>query len=375
MKTVFIVIDHLGTGGAQQQVLEYLKFADRSRYAFKVISLDADKNYLRSRVEALGVAVIVIPHHGFFNPGTLVRLTRLFCEEKPDIVQTYLFTSDTYGRLAARLAGVKGVICSIRNTDLWKKAHHIWVDRVLARWTDVITINADNMRGFLVDTEKLDGRKIRRIYNGLDLSRFADLRPADETRRRMGVPSEAMVIGMVGRFSDQKDYDTFFAAAREVIRHRDDVYVLAVGDGDRLEDFRRKAKQFPDGHRFILPGRVENTPEVIEMFDIGVLATHYEGCPNVLLEYMVCAKPAVATNVGGCPELIVDGETGLLVPDSSPEALAEKLLVLICDPGLRRRMGVHGRRRVEQHFTSQIMARNTERVYQEILGDKPPCLF
>lgn len=366
---VLIVIDSLGPGGAQRQIIEYFKFADRDAFDIKVVNLDRDYAPLADEITRLGVEIVGIDHRGFFNPKTLIELVMLFRRGKPDIVHTYLFTSDCYGRLAAQIAGVKTIICSIRSTDLWKKWHHILADRILEKFTDRLTINAENMRRFLVETEKLDPKKITCIYNGIDLRRFESLRDQSDVRKGFNIPEDALVVGMVSRFSAQKDYKTFFASAEIVGQSEKNVYFVAVGDGPQQKGFEEQWERKDISSRVVFTGLRHDVPDLMNMMDIGVLATHYEGCPNVVLEYMACAKPVVATNVDGCPELIVDGKTGFLVPERDAAAMAEKLMILIKDANLRRRMGEAGRKRVEENFTSKKMAENIERLYLKLLDE------
>jgi len=369
---VFIVIDHLGTGGAQQQVLEYLKFAAHENYEFKVINLDAIYEPLADQVRALGVDVVSIAHKGFFNPATLRILTRLFKQEQPDIVHTYLFTADCYGRLAAKLAGTKVIICSIRSTDLWKKPHHIMVDRILAKYTDKILINADGMKNFLMDTEKIDSGKILRIYNGVDLKKFEPAHNVSELRKELRLPNNMLIVGMIGRFSNQKDYKTYLNVAEEVLNERNDICFLAVGDGPLRAEFEDRYSKVGEG-KIIFTGLRKDIPNLIQLMDIGVLATHYEGCPNVILEYMASSKPVVASDVDGCPELVLDGKTGFIVPPSDPKALKQKILSLIEDGDLRFQMGAAGRRQVEEQFDSKRLAQNIEKLYDDLL--KPRIAF
>jgi len=374
MKTkIIIVIDHLGLGGAQQQVLEYLKYADRNQYDIRIVNLDASYNFLGDKMSELGFGVISISHRGFFNFGTIIKLTRLFKKEKPDIVHTYLLTADCYGRLAAWLAGIKCIISSVRNIDCWKKWHHMYVDRLLARVTREVVINADIIRSFLMEKEGIPDKKITRIYNGIDLRRFEGLRGRRELRTEFNIPNDALIVGMVSRFSAQKDYKTFLKAAENILNKRDDVYFLAVGEGALREELEREVKSRKCGEKIIFTGLRRDVPHVMGMMDVGVLSTNYEGCPNVVLEYMACSKPVVATNVDGCPELIVEGKTGFLVPSADPAALAESLLKLLEDKFLREKMGAAGRARIENEFTSERLAGNIEALYASLI--KPKIAF
>ncbi|MBU2541259.1 MAG: glycosyltransferase [Candidatus Omnitrophica bacterium] len=373
MKTkLIIVIDHLGIGGAQQQILEYLKFANRNVYDIKIVNLDETYNLLGHKISDLGYEIISFRHKGFFNARTLIDMIRLFKKEKPQIVHTYLFTADCYGRLAAKIAGIKNIICSIRDRNLWMKPHHIFADRILSWFTDVITVNAESLRTFLIRERKLDSKKIVTIYNGMDTKRFEHLSHPQELRKDLGIPEDALIVGMVARFSLQKDYETFFAAAVGVSGLMKNVYFLAIGDGKKKAELEQYVKKqgIPN---IIFTGVRKDMPDLSNMIDVGVLSTHYEGCPNVILEYMACSKPVVATNVDGCQELIINNKTGFFVPESNPQFMAEKLIQLLNNKELRTRMGQAGYNRVRKHFSSQKLAQNTEDLYQQLL--KPKVAF
>ena len=270
MKTkIIITIDHLGTGGAQTQVLEYLKFADRSRFDITIVHLDSQYDFLGNAIKNLGYEVIGISHRGFFNLNTLSKLIRLFKTIKPDIVHTYLFTADCYGRLAAKLAGVNVIICAVRNMDTWMKPHHILVDKVLAGITDKITINAEIIRSYLVQKENIDPQKIELIYNGMDFARFQNLPPLEITKAQLGIPSDALVIGMIGRFSEQKDYETFFKAAQKVLEAVPNTYYVAVGDGPRRTMLEKQVQTLGIERNVIFTGLRQDIPDLISVFDVG----------------------------------------------------------------------------------------------------------
>ena len=133
---VITVIDHLGLGGAQQQLVEYLKNVDKKAFDISVINLDGSKDLVSHKIKALGIKIINLNHKGFFNFDTIKTLVNIFKEEKPDIVHTYLFTSDLYGRLSAKIAKVKFIICSVRNKNIDKKFHHLMADKILTLFTD-----------------------------------------------------------------------------------------------------------------------------------------------------------------------------------------------------------------------------------------------
>lgn len=367
---ILIVVDHLGEGGAQRQIIEFLKFADRSHFDITVVNLDAAYNTIGKEIEELGYRVIELKHSGFLNFSTFTSLIRICREEKPDIVHTYLFTADCYGRLAAKIAGVKVVICAMRAVDKWKKWYHIAADWFLTLFTDKVTVNAEAIKSFLIKTEKFPPEKIVTIYNGIDLSRFNKLRPSEDVKNELQIPQDAFVVGMVGRLDTQKDYPAYFSAAEKVLEKDNNTYFLAVGGGPLLQSLKSKVSISKLKDRVMFTGVRRDALDLMNAMDVGVLSSHYEGCPNVVMEFMACLKPVVASDVGGCKELIMDGETGFIVPENDPKALAERIIELLGNKDLRQQMGQKGRVRIEAHFTSQEMARKTEKLYVELLENK-----
>ncbi|MFT5387865.1 MAG: glycosyltransferase involved in cell wall biosynthesis, partial [Candidatus Omnitrophota bacterium] len=297
---------------------------------------------------------------------TLKQLVSLFKIIRPDIVHTYLFTSDLYGRIAAKLAGVKVIITAIRNIDAWKKPHHLYVDRLLATITTAFTVNSNNIRPFMTREGKIKNHHITTIHNGVDLKRFENLKTREAFCQEYNIKPEAVIVGMVARFNTQKDHKTFLEVAKKILVQRDDVVFLVVGAGDTREAVERE--YYHPNIKFT--GLRQDVPDVINAMDIGVLASHYEGFPNVIMEYMACSKPAICSEVGGANELIVDGSTGFLVKPANVIQLLAKLESLIDDRELRQKMGTKGRIRIEENFTSEQLAHNTEILYEQSLETK-----
>ena len=367
-KKICIVIDHLGWGGAQRQLVEYLRAADRNQFDFMVVSLEAGNNIVKHEIEELGITVFNIDHMGFINLRTFFLLKKYFREMKPDLVHTYLFTADCYGRLAARMARVRTVVSSVRGIELEPKFLHTLANRLLGRITDKIVINAETSRSFVVRRDWVGSKKIVTIHNGIDLARFDKLESSEAVKKHLGLSSDALVVGMVARLDEDKDFQTLFEAARLVSERNKNAYFVVVGDGPLKESLKSQASSLKSENRIIFTGYRKDVSSIINAMDIAVLSTHHEGCPNAIMEYMACSKPVIATNAGGCPELVVDDITGFLIPKANPQVLADKILILLKDKELRFKMGVEGYRRVEANFSSEKMAWNTERLYLELIN-------
>jgi glycosyltransferase involved in cell wall biosynthesis len=140
-----------------------------------------------------------------------------------------------------------------------------------------------------------------------------------------------------------------------------------VGDGPLRNSLEQLAQALGVSDHVAFLGTRSDVPALLQQVTIGVNSSQNEGFPNAIIEYMAANLPVVATNVGGVPELVIDGETGTLVPSDNPSALADALLYLLRTPVVARRMGAAGRRRVEEHFTAQRMVRETEAVYEALL--------
>jgi glycosyltransferase involved in cell wall biosynthesis len=207
-------------------------------------------------------------------------------------------------------------------------------------------------------------RHNRVIYNGFDFSRVERLGTAERPLHPVR-DGNHKIVGMVAEFNHYKDYATFIRAAHTLSRIRQDVRFVAVGDGATLAASQTLAAG-SDAIQFL--GQRKSIEAVIDSFDIGVLSTFTEGISNSVMEYMAMRKPVVATDGGGTRELVVDGETGFLVPPENPAALATKIGDLLDDPVLARRMGEAGEAKLRREFSLTRMVDETVKLYQRALA-------
>jgi len=366
-RRVCYVIDHLDIGGAQRQLVELVKRMPRQTWEPIVIALSTSRRTLGDELAQAGVTVHYIPQGGVLDARCLKRLTRLLRLYRPAIVHTFLFTADTYGRIAARLAGVGPVICAIRNTVDDMPRHHRLVNRWLAGWTSYVTVNADAERRSFVAWGGIPDAKIRTIYNGIDV-------PTDVPshngayRREWNIPERAPVVAMIARLAPQKDHRTFLEAAQRVARAVPDAQFLLVGDGPRRAQVEQWVAELGLADRARLLGERRDVRQLLNSVDVCVLATHFEGCSNTLMEAMAAARPVVATNVGGNPELVVDGVTGFLVPPKDPDALGAAIQRLLTDKASATAMGIRGRARMAEQFSMDAAWTKTAALYTELLN-------
>jgi len=364
---VMYVIDDLGLGGAQRQLVELLKGLPRDGYDIQVISLSTTKVDYAKALQEAGIRLVQIPQAGKWDWRCFFTLLKTIRRTKPSIVHTWLFTADLYGRLVAWLAGVPVIISAVRSVEPDKPRHYVWVDRLLRRITHAFTVNARAIGEVLIAREGVDASKIFTVYNGLDLARFDPASMDGVVRRRIGVEDGVPLVGIVGRLAPVKDHATFLHAAAQVLLEVPRAQFLVVGSGLLHRKVHEIAHELGiEAHVHFLDGWADIS-EIFAALDLSVVSSEYEGCCNVILEAMAMGKPVVATAVGGNPELVIEGETGLLVPPKDPQRLAEAIVQVLHDPHHAKAMGYQARRLVEARFTLQRMVQETEQLYQQLL--------
>jgi glycosyltransferase involved in cell wall biosynthesis len=210
--------------------------------------------------------------------------------------------------------------------------------------------------------------KVRRVYNGVDLARFNPGPSPRGLRRSLQVPEEVPVILSVGRFVAYKGYEHLLEAAKIVHGTRPDVQWILVGDGELKSQLQKQCHDLGLEDIVHFTGWREDIADLLATSSLFVLPSLGEHFGRVLIEAMAMAKPVVATNAGGVPEIVTDRETGLLVPPAQPGQLAECVRVILHDPALARRMGAAGRQRAEQVFSLTQHARSMEAVYTDCAG-------
>jgi glycosyltransferase involved in cell wall biosynthesis len=365
---VLFAIDELDIGGTEQQIVELVRGIDRAAFAPQVVCF-------RSGAKAKEIASLGIPvrHEAKWlkaDPGLVMRLAAFMKRERFDLVQTYLWGANTWGRLAARLAGVRCVVASERNVDIWEEAYKRLLGRWLARSTDRIVANSEAVRRYLLERGGLSPEKVLTIYNGVNLDRFKKACDPEVRRRELGIPEDAILAGCVARLEPAKDHATLLQALALLGRRRANLHLVVIGDGSQRADLGRLANELGLRDRVHFTGFRTDSAEWLQSLDLSVLSSVKEGLSNTVIESMAAGRAVVATDVGGNAEVIREGETGFLVPARQPAALAEAIAAATESAEMLRRLGHAGRERVESLFSVRAMVRRTEQLYRELLlGD------
>jgi glycosyltransferase involved in cell wall biosynthesis len=367
-RRVCLVIDHLGMGGAQRQMIELAKRLPPEHWQPVVVSLSTEKTVFASELRAAGIPCHLIDQRGAADWRCLFRLTRLMRRMKPAVVHTWLFTADTYGRLAARACGIRRVVCAMRNTIDDLPWHYRLVNRFLSRSTAIVTINAEAIREGLVRAGGIPDQKIRTIHNGITLDSDE---PSGSQSLPEGWPAGGGngVVGMVARLSPQKDHRTLLEAASQIQSEMPQASWVLIGDGPQRAAIEGWIRDLGLQERVVMLGQRENARALMARMSVFVLSTHYEGCSNAVMEAMAAGVPVVATDVGGNRELIAHEQTGFLVPPRDAQALAQAVLKLLRDPAMAQGMGQRARARMKNEFSMESAACKTQSLYKELMGE------
>ncbi len=360
------LIHGLSFGGAEKQLLELsgglIRLSLVRPEEIQVISF-RDNGGLDDAFRRLQVGLVHAPRARRRDPGQFRRVHRLLGGFQPGLVHSWTQMTTLYAWPAARRLGVPLLDGSIRYSHRMKPWSKFWfVNRLVFRLADHVVANS---RAGL-ECQDVPACKSSVIHNGFNMARLQHL--ADPAGARAEIGAEGMkVVGMVANFGKAKDYDTFIRAALEVLAQREDVLFVTVGQGPQRERCRALVPHHWRSRVLFLDVRSSIEP-LISAFDIGVLATFTEGISNFVTECMALSRPVVATDGGGTAELLADGETGFLVPPRDPAALAAKLVRLLDDPALCRRMGEAGRRRIAGEFSADRMVHSYWDLYRRLVG-------
>lgn len=368
MKILF-VIDSLPRGGKERRMIELLKGLQRGEEV--EVSLVIFSNHIEYKeIFNLGLSIHTITRKSKRDLSVIMRLYSLCKQERPDIIHSWGTLSTIYAIPAAKLLGIKLINGNITNAphNLTLANKRYLLTRLTFPFTDMII---GNSRAGL-NAYRTPAVKSECVYNGFDFRRIQDLEDPEIIRRGLGVETEK-IVGMVGAFQDRKDYETFIEAAICLLKEDSEITFLAIGDGPNRASCEAIVPE-EWRHRILFPGLIRQVESVIRIFDVGVLSTntrvHGEGVSNAIVEYMALGKPVVATDGGGTPEVLLDGETGLLAPPFSPEIMAEKIRFLLDRPDEAERMGRRGQKRIESEFSLPGMTENYRWLYRKLAAGK-----
>ncbi len=357
--------------GAEVQLLALMKYLVRlPGFEWSVILFNEGK--LADELRKLPVSLTVIPEKNCSTLTIGYRLAKTFRQIRPDIVHTHKYKDSILGSIVARCLRVPHVVRVVhgmpepfKGLKNLKMACYTLADRfVTSRLIDRIVAVSSDIEKFLVLTY---GRKrVVCIHNGIDLEAVHITIQNSEKRKEWQIEEDAVVIGTVGRLVPVKGHAILLEALQVLRRSIPNVKLLFVGDGPLRGHLEAQVNRLGLNQAVIFAGHQEQSYDFINMMDIFVLPSLHEGIPMVLLEALAMRRPVIATRVGGIPEVVSHGISGMLVSPANPDELAAGLRHMVQDPEKAAAFGIAGRRQVEQNFTASIMANRTAAMYRSL---------
>jgi glycosyltransferase involved in cell wall biosynthesis len=368
MKIIFI-IDTLGSGGKERRLTELLKKVKLSPdIEFELIVMSTNIHY--KEVLNLGINIHFIIRKTKKDLSVFFKIYKLCKSYNPDIVHCWDSMTAVYVVPACKLLKIKMVNGMVIDSPVKRNIlNKEWLRAKLTfPFSDIIVGNScAGLKAYGAPSDKSCC-----IYNGLDLSRFTNLKdPTFVCKDIFGeISSDFFIIGMVAAFEDRKDYRTLIKAAISIIPRRNYVRFILIGEGANLPFIKESVPQSLM-NKITFLGKRSDVESIVNIFDIGVLLTnakvHGEGISNSIIEYMALGKPVIATRGGGTDELIIDNHNGFLIEPAHADQLIEKIESMIENKLLITKLGNFGKKMVEERFDIEIMTKNYVSLYKKLL--------
>jgi glycosyltransferase involved in cell wall biosynthesis len=367
---VLFCVDNLGIGGTELNAVRTAEALDRARVHLTVALLGADGE-LRERYERLGIAIHRFPLGTLRGRRTLAegrRFVKLLRAERIDVVHCHDMYSNVFGSVAGRLAGVPGVIVSRRWSNTLPDPALRAANGIAYRVGHRVLANSDAVATSLKADDGVASRRIAVIPNFVEEAAFerpdADARHA--ARAALGIEPGDIVIGIVARLAPVKDHATLLRAVATLIPRFPGLRLVLIGDGPERARLEQLAGELGIERRVTFAGTRPHRPNPHHLFEVSVLSSISEGFPNSVVEAMAAERPIVATRVGGTPDAIADGITGILVPPQDPAALGAGLARMLEEPERAREMGIAAGEAARTSYSRSAVLARLLSLYEEL---------
>jgi glycosyltransferase involved in cell wall biosynthesis len=355
-------------GGAEEMVLNLVRHLPLERFEPYVCCIQ-EPGPIGEEIARTGTPVAALGlTPGVRHPFAVAGIRRYLQEAKPAIVHTFLLTASLYGRLAAILARVRVVVGTEVNIYEKKRRAHIWAERLLMSGTDCVIASAASVKTFYERQVHADPSKVTVIYNAVDFNQLRITVSRSELRRTLDIPGDAIVAGTIARLTEQKGHQYLIRALSET-PGLEKLHLLLIGDGELRGDLERAVGERGLRERVHFLGARRDLGNLLGAIDLFVLPSLWEGLPLSLVLAMGAGLPVVSTTVAGVPEVVIDGETGLLVPPGDAASLGAAVLRLVTDRAEAEQIGRTGRMSVLPRFGIETYVNSIVGLYDRLLAE------
>ena len=364
------VLDSLDIGGTELNAVRTAERLDRKRFDIRFVCLRAS-GPLRARLDAIGIPIDETPVPSLFSTTALRRgfwIRDLVRREGIHVVHAHDPYANTLAAPFVRLAGRGAVIASQRWLRDVHSARVRFANRMAYRFAHRVLANSPSVGETVVRDEGVNRGRVVVIPNFVEEAAFTPLSTERRTvlRREVGLAPDDVAVGVIANLYPVKNHAMLLRAAGRLAAKWPEVRFVLIGEGKEREALTRLRHELRLDDRVVMPGRLTNEPGLAGIFDITVLTSVEEGFPNWIVEAMAAGRAVVATGVGGVPDAVLDGETGVLVSSGDDEALARALDRLLGDHDLRRRMGATATARARTLYHVDTVMAALESLYEDL---------
>jgi len=361
-------------GGVEEHVLSIVKSIDCDRFKPYVVASVKLLELMGEELASAGADILPLKITGFADLKGMRAFYRFLRQNHIDIVNTHMFIASLYYSPIAWLAQVPVLLETSHGVEKWRlskgflKRHSFIVDRMVSCLQSRILAVSHACRNDLIKIKKIPAKKITVVQNGRDLKSFTPLAPErrHDLRKRWGLRDDDFVFGVMARLDFQKGHDYLFEAVRFVLQRRQDFKLLIIGDGVLRDQLMRRMFDLSIQDHVLFTGFQSDIQGYHGILDVNILPSLYEGLPLGLIEASAMECPVIATHVDGTPEVILDGQTGILVPPHDPQSLADAMLYALEHKEKLIQMGKNGRKFVKKHFNLERQIVETEALYCQL---------
>lgn len=354
-----------GPGGAEMLVSRIAFSLDRKRFT-SIVGLFSP-GWLRERCEALGLPTVVIPMDGQWDLRWIIRCCRIVRRQNVSLIHAHEFRANAFGALVAKLCGIP-LVGTVHGKNYYpdhakRRVAYRWASRA----THMVAVSHDLQR-FLEERIGIPHDRITVIHNGVDMVPKTSSDQVRQLRSEFGIGEDEFVLGIVGSLYPVKGHAYLFKALRTVLSQHPGVKLLVIGQGELEQTLKQQVADLRIEKAVSFLGLRNDVPRLLPALDLFVLPSLSEGLSIALLEAMSTGVPVLASKVGGNPEIVIDGETGYLVPPEQSEELAVHIMKLLRNQDLTRSLGDRGREWVGRRFTTTRMVERYQDLYAACLS-------
>ncbi|OGS22834.1 MAG: hypothetical protein A2252_06150 [Elusimicrobia bacterium RIFOXYA2_FULL_39_19] len=370
MTNILYIITDLNIGGTEKMLFETIAGLDKEECKPVVVALK-EAGFYADKLKSAGITVYAfdIYKYGFLLLpfaviSAILTIRKIARENTVSIIHTYLFQANIIARLAFMTGKRPKLIASIRVMEEQKK-WQLFFDKLTSKICDLLIVNSEALKKFLINSSTYPEKLIRVVYNGIE-----PIAVTITTTNEYKTNPDTFVLSSVGRLHKQKGFEYLLEAVAQISASDPaiDFKLVIAGNGPLMKSLQNKASALNIKNKVVFTGWLTDVPQLLSKTDIFILPSLWEGTPNVILEAMIARKPVVATRVGGIPEIIKDNQSGLLVAPTDSKDLAEKIKYLIKNNDKALALGKAANETVLNRFSMKTMVSETENLYRRLLN-------